>query len=56
VSAAEEGGIEHYRNIIKECGDADPVTANLVTDILAEEEEQLTSFKGFRADLRQRER
>src|SRR5262245_3457621 len=31
VIAAEEAGIDHYRNIIKECGDADPVTVNLVT-------------------------
>jgi len=56
VIAAEEMGIENYRTIINECGASDPVTSNLVTDILAEEEEHLTLFVGFRAELRQHDR
>jgi bacterioferritin len=47
VIEAEQGAIDHYVRIIKACGDADPVTADMVTKILADEERHLRKFEGF---------
>ncbi len=52
VIEAETAGIEQYRSIIHhaETND-DPVTADMATQILGEEEEHLTLFQGFHAAL-----
>ena len=47
VIEAEQGAIDHYLKIIKTCGDDDPVTADMVTTILADEEGHLRMFEGF---------
>lgn len=47
VIEAEQGGIDHYRKLIKLCGDEDPVTADMVTTILADEEAHFREFEGF---------
>jgi bacterioferritin len=47
VIEAEQGAIDHYIKIIKTCGDDDPVTADMVTTILADEEGHLRMFEGF---------
>ena len=47
VIQAEQGAIDHYMKIISTCADADPVTADMVTTILADEEGHLREFEGF---------
>lgn len=47
VIDAEQGAIDHYTKIINFCKDADPVTADMVTKILADEEGHLRMFEGF---------
>lgn len=47
VIQAERGAIEHYNKMIKFCEDFDPVTADMVTDILRDEEGHLRLFEGF---------
>jgi bacterioferritin len=47
VIEAEQGAIDHYMKIIKACGDVDPVTADMLTTILADEEGHLRMFEGF---------
>ena len=47
VIEAEQGAIDHYTKVIRACGDADPVTADMVTTILADEEGHLRQFEGF---------
>jgi bacterioferritin len=47
VIEAEQGAIDHYMKVIKACDDADPVTADMVTTILADEEGHLRKFEGF---------
>ena len=47
VIDAEQGAIDHYLKIIKVCSDDDPVTADMVTTILADEEGHLRQFEGF---------
>ncbi len=47
VIEAEQGAIDHYVKVIKTCGDDDPVTADMVTTILADEEGHLRMFEGF---------
>jgi bacterioferritin len=47
VIEAEQGAIDHYMKIIRACGEADPVTADMVTTILADEEGHLRKFEGF---------
>ena len=47
VIQAEQGAIDHYMKIIKACADADPVTADMVTTILADEESHMRMFEGF---------
>lgn len=51
VLEAEEAAITHYRRIIADCIDSDPVTADLATKLLADEEAHRTLFAGFRAEL-----
>lgn len=46
VIAAEEGAIDHYNKIIGET-DEDPVTQDMVTTILADEEGHRRQFVGF---------
>ncbi len=47
VIEAEQGAIDHYVKLINTCSDADPVTADMVTTILADEEGHLRLFEGF---------
>lgn len=52
VIEAESSAIEHYRGVIHHAeSNDDPVTADLATQILADEEEHLTLFEGFQAAL-----
>ena len=52
VIEAENSAIEHYRDIIHHAeSNDDPVTADLATQILADEEEHLRLFEGFLAAL-----
>ena len=52
VIEAELSAIEHYRNIIHHSESSDdPVTMDLATQILADEEEHLSLFQGFQAAL-----
>ena len=54
VIEAETGAIEHYNKIIEFCDEhGDPVTADMVTTILADEEGHRRLFEGF---LREYER
>jgi bacterioferritin len=53
VIEAESGAIEHYNRIIEETESSDPVTNDMVTTILADEEGHLRLFEGF---LREYER
>ena len=54
VIEAENGGIEHYNKIIRFADEnGDPVTADMVTTILADEEAHKRLFEGF---LREYER
>ena len=59
VIAAEEAAINQYLRIIAETSDHDPVTADLCTRLLADEEEHLVLFRGFlreyEADLQHRQ-
>jgi bacterioferritin len=47
VIEAEQGAIDHYTKIINTCQDPDPVTADMVTEILADEQGHLRMFEGF---------
>ncbi len=47
VIEAERGAIDHYLKIINTAEGADPVTVDMVTTILADEEEHLRTFEGF---------
>jgi bacterioferritin len=47
VIKAEQGAIDHYAKIIRTCSEADPVTADMVTTILADEEGHMRMFEGF---------
>jgi bacterioferritin len=47
VIEAEQGAIDHYVGVIKACDGVDPVTADMVTTILADEEGHLRQFEGF---------
>lgn len=50
VVKAEESAIEHYRKVIQLTSDCDPVTADLATRLMADEEEHRTLFEGFLCD------
>jgi bacterioferritin len=47
VIEAEQGAIDHYMKLIKACDGVDYVTADMVTEILADEEGHLRLFEGF---------
>lgn len=47
VVDAEQAAIAHYRKIIKQAEDVDPVTEDLATQLMADEEEHRTLFEGF---------
>ena len=47
VIEAETGAIEHYNRIIEFCEDHDPVTQDMVIDILRDEEGHRRLFEGF---------
>ena len=47
VIEAESGAIHHYAAIIERTADADPVTADMVTAILRDEEGHRRLFEGF---------
>ena len=47
VIEAEQGAIDHYTRIINTCSDPDPVTADMVVKILADEQGHLRTFEGF---------
>ena len=47
VIQAEQGAIDHYMKIIEATAEADPVTADMVTTILADEERHMRLFEGF---------
>ncbi len=47
VIAAEAGAIEHYSRIIAETDAVDPVTQDMVIDILRDEQGHLRLFEGF---------
>jgi bacterioferritin len=47
VIEAESGAIEHYNNIIEFCEGRDPVTQDMVIDILRDEEGHRRLFEGF---------
>jgi bacterioferritin len=47
VIEAEQGAIDHYVKVINASQDADPVTADMLTTILADEEGHLRMFEGF---------
>jgi len=51
VLDAERGAIEHYLKIIQQASATDPVTVDLATRILADEEGHRTMFEGFQAGL-----
>ena len=47
VIEAEKGAIEHYNEMIEFCEGKDPVTVDMVTTILADEEGHRRLFEGF---------
>ncbi len=47
VIDAERGAIEHYNRIIEATDGVDPVTQDMVTTILADEQNHLRTFEGF---------
>ncbi len=51
VIAAETGAIEHYNAVIEFCSERDPVTEDMVIDILRDEEGHRRLFEGFAREL-----
>lgn len=51
VIDAEEGAIAQYQKIIELCDPADPVTADLCTQLKGDEEEHRRMFRGFLAEV-----
>jgi bacterioferritin len=47
VIEAEQGAIDHYMKTIRACEGVDYVTADMVTEILKDEEGHLREFEGF---------
>jgi bacterioferritin len=47
VIEAERGAIEHYSRIIEATDGVDPVTQDMLTTILADEQNHLRAFEGF---------
>ena len=54
VIRAEQGAIDHYMKIIEATAEADPVTADMVTTILADEEGHMRMFEGFLKEYEKR--
>jgi bacterioferritin len=54
VIEAESGAIEHYARIIEHTDEVDPVTADLVTTILHDEEGHRRLFEGFLREYEER--
>jgi bacterioferritin len=54
VIEAETGAIEHYADIISQTEDVDPVTADMVTTILHDEEGHRRLFEGFLREYEER--
>jgi bacterioferritin len=52
VIEAETGAIEHYNRIIEFCEGKDPVTQDMVIDILRDEEGHRRLFEGFLREYR----
>jgi bacterioferritin len=52
VIEAESGAIEHYNRIIEFCEGRDPVTQDMVIDILRDEEGHRRLFEGFLREYR----
>jgi bacterioferritin len=53
VIAAESGAIEHYNRIVAETEEIDPVTQDMVIDILHDEEGHRRLFEGFLREYEQ---
>ena len=53
VIAAESGAIEHYSRIIAETEEIDPVTQDMVIDILHDEEGHRRLFEGYLREYQQ---
>lgn len=51
VVEAEQSAIAHYRDIIQTAEETDPVTVDLVTQLMADEEEHRTLFEGFLREM-----
>ena len=49
--ASEQCAIDHYMELIKLCGDSDPVTKRMAEEIMAAEYEHHEGFSSFKADL-----
>jgi len=47
VIDAERGAISHYNTIIQTTDGVDPVTQDMITTILADEQNHLRTFEGF---------
>jgi bacterioferritin len=47
VIDAERGAISHYNMIIQKTDGVDPVTQDMITTILADEQKHLRTFEGF---------
>jgi bacterioferritin len=47
VIEAERGAIEHYSKIIEVCSDVDPVTEDMMIEILSDEQGHMREFEGF---------
>src|SRR5687767_10367742 len=54
VIDAEQGAIDHYTKIIKSCNDVDYVTADMVTQILKDEEGHMREFEGYLEEYEKR--
>ncbi len=56
VIEAEDGAIDHYNRLLEATADADPVTNDMVVDILRDEQGHRRMFEGFlkEYDLEQR--
>ena len=51
VIEAEKGAVETYRELIDVAEEADdPVTEDFATELLADEEEHLAEFEGYRKE------
>jgi bacterioferritin len=51
VVEAEKSAIAHYRDVIDAAESTDPVTVDLATQLMADEEEHRTLFEGFQREI-----